>query len=440
MPPARRLVPTLVAEATVTVRVLPPTAVAQVVAPASSPTAGPRLIDTLPSALPVPSAVLPAPPAPPATPTALAKHTTHRMTATPVPRPTTLPTKPPTALPTKPPTALPTEPPTPLPTSMAAALLTAIAGVPIGVPSPIKVPPTEQAVVEGPPAAPPPSLGSAGSPMPLSPLIQDGALDGEGVWTPDGLPQPPDGGPPAIWKTFLRPDPARPDAQVYLVRFDPRRLRLHIVAGTKEPVPTDKVAGPGQVAARDLASLAAAFNGGWKSVNGGYGMMVNGRQVAPPNPRPDTATLAVHANGWIELAPWRRLSTATDLVSYRQNCPMLIDNGVITVRGHLTSTWGLSLLSQMYVWRSGIGQTADGSLIYAAGKPVSAEELAAGLEQAGAVTAMQLDINSAWVHWLSYVRGSAGAPHAEPLVSGMAYQRNLYLKPEDRDFFYLTWR
>ncbi|HMA37919.1 MAG TPA: phosphodiester glycosidase family protein, partial [Chloroflexia bacterium] len=239
--------------------------------------------------------------------------------------------------------------------------------------------------------------------------------------------------------TYLRPDPRRPYALVYMVAFDPQRVRLHMVPGTKEPVSPFGRSGPGQVASEDLRDLVAAFNGGWKSVHGNYGMLVDGQQIAPPSPRLDTATLAEHADGRIEIASWKTLQHATDLISYRQNCPMMIDNGTIAVQDHITSTWGLSLLSQMYVWRSGLGMTADGSLIYAAGNPISAEELASALQQAGAVTAMQLDINSAFVHWLTYTRTPAGGLRAEPLVAGMAYRRDQYLTPTDRDFFYLTW-
>ncbi|HMA33439.1 MAG TPA: phosphodiester glycosidase family protein [Chloroflexia bacterium] len=281
-------------------------------------------------------------------------------------------------------------------------------------------------------AAMPPAL--------LASRIAAPALPGEGRWTSTGLPQPPGGGPPAFWKTFLRPDPARPDALVYLVRIDLRQVRLQMVAGTLEPVSRVKESRPAQIAPGDRDRLAAAFNGGWKSVHGGYGMLVGGQQIAPPNPRLDTATLAVHSDGRITLAPWETLQTARDLVSYRQNCPMMIDNGTITVQNHLTSSWGLSALSQMYVWRSALGQTADGSLIYAAGTPISAAELALALQAAGAVTAMQLDINSAWVHWLTYRRDAGQQLRAEPLVPGMAYSRAQYLTPSQRDFFYLTWR
>jgi hypothetical protein len=376
--------------------------------PSETPTPVPetRVIDTLPATLAPPTPVPPTATRPPKRATRTPRPV--KPTATPVPEL-------PAAQPTAPPTAVAVEP-----------------VAPAASPSP---------VIEAapPPVAPPPVYTGAG-PAPTAPIIQDGALPGEGVWTADGFPAAPDGGSPAFWKTYLRPDAARPDAMVYMVRVDLRRVRLHMVAGTKEPVSALGTHGSGVVPSADQALLAGAFNGGWKSVHGNYGMRVNGLQIVPPNPRPDTATLALHADGHMELAGWKTLQNAGDLVSYRQNCPLLIDNGTINVSTHITSTWGLSLLNEMYVWRSGVATTPDGALIYAAGTPISADELAAAFQHAGANMAMQLDINSAWVQWLSYDRNSAGRPQATPLVPEMAFRRDQYLSPNDRDFFYLTWR
>lgn len=307
-------------------------------------------------------------------------------------------------------------------------------------PSPLAGNETGDGVASTPSPAPDlPTAGPATGPPALAPIIADGALAGEGLWTATDLPLPPDGGAPIFWKTYLRPTAARPAALAYLVRFDPQRVTLHMTAGTTEPSGAGGVPGPGQVAAADWPWLAAAFNGGWKAINGHYGMVVAGHQIAPPNPLSDTATLAIHADGRVEIGPWQTLRTAPDLVSYRQNCPLLIDQGTITVQDHMTSTWGLSPLNRMYVWRSGLGLTADGALIYAAGTPLTATELAVALQRAGAVYAMQLDINSAWVHWLNYTRTSAGHLQATPLVPGMAARPNQYLSPGTRDFFYLTW-
>ena len=63
------------------------------------------------------------------------------------------------------------------------------------------------------------------------------------------------------------------------------------------------------------------------------------------------------------------------------------------------------------MWRSGIGVDRHGNLIYAAGDDQTVSSLADTLIRAGAVRAMELDINSYWVSFITY--GAPGA--ADPL-------------------------
>jgi len=60
------------------------------------------------------------------------------------------------------------------------------------------------------------------------------------------------------------------------------------------------------------------------------------------------------------------------------------------------------------VWRSGIGVDRHGNLIYVAGEDQTVKSLATTLLHAGAVRAMELDINSYWVSFITY--GAPGAP------------------------------
>ena len=53
-------------------------------------------------------------------------------------------------------------------------------------------------------------------------------------------------------------------------------------------------------------------------------------------------------------------------------------------------------------WRSGLGITADGALIYAAGPALDPLQLAQLLVRAGVVRGMQLDINPDWPVFVSY--------------------------------------
>jgi len=62
-------------------------------------------------------------------------------------------------------------------------------------------------------------------------------------------------------------------------------------------------------------------------------------------------------------------------------------------------------------WRSGLGITADGALVYAAGPALDPLQLAWLLVRAGVIRGMQLDINPAWPVFVTY-DPPAGAPAA----------------------------
>jgi hypothetical protein len=59
--------------------------------------------------------------------------------------------------------------------------------------------------------------------------------------------------------------------------------------------------------------------------------------------------------------------------------------------------------------------------------------LADTLAHAGAVRAMELDINSYWVSFITY--GAPGAEDPKNLLPAMERPDTRYLEPDDRDFF-----
>ncbi len=95
--------------------------------------------------------------------------------------------------------------------------------------------------------------------------------------------------------------------------------------------------------------------------------------------------------------------------------------------------WGATVGNAILVWRSGIGVDRYGNLIYAAGEDQSVRSLADTLAHAGAVRAMELDINSYWVSFITY--GAPGASAPANLLTGMERPASRYLTPDDRDFF-----
>ena len=280
--------------------------------------------------------------------------------------------------------------------------------------------------------------------MPLAPIkpFISPPLSGEGTWTTGGLPAPTTNLPPLVARTFIRPDPNRPYGIVTLLQFDTRFLALHMVAGTTQPGGPQGVYGPGRITASDLKNnlLFAAFNGGFKYADGQYGMYVNGTTYVPP--QNGAATIAITKEGQIILGAWgkdpRLASGNTDLAAWRQNSSLLIDTGVINPLTNDGAAWGGTILNRAYTWRSGIGITASGSLIYAAGNALSALTLGETLKAAGAVMAMQTDINPDWVRAFLYERNASGSLQITKLNPGMQGSGTEYLYGTDRDFFYFT--
>jgi hypothetical protein len=114
-----------------------------------------------------------------------------------------------------------------------------------------------------------------------------------------------------------------------------------------------------------------------------------------------------------------------DVVSVRQNLDLLVDNGQVVPAAYnaSSSAWGATLGNALYVWRSGLGVTADGALVYVGGPGLDIIDLANLLVRAGAVRAMELDINTDWVNFSTYQpatpTGLASATNGTELLSGM---------------------
>lgn len=297
-------------------------------------------------------------------------------------------------------------------------------------------------MVQSPPSTSFPPL----DPMPLQPITSliKPALTGEGVWVKLGTAPAPYTTLPLVTKTFLRPDPVRSTAVVTIIAYDTRFLRLHMVAGTTQPGGPLGVYGPGVIPFSDQKgnALLAAFNGGFMYADGHYGMKVSGVTYAPP--QTGNATIAVTKTGQIMIGAWgvdSRLSLNNpNLVAWRQNVWLLIDHGIINPLTQNGSLWGLTVLNQpwAYTWRSGLGLTAQGMLLYAEGNSLSAYTLAQALHAAGAVMAMQTDINHIWMRNFLYNRQHTGMLQITKLDPAMYGTGLEYLTGTFRDFFYLT--
>ena len=189
-------------------------------------------------------------------------------------------------------------------------------------------------------------------------------------------------------------------------------------------------AGP-KVAGASRGRLLAAFNGGFmmKSLAGGYEQEGH---VARPL-RAGLASLVIDKSGRTRIGVWGSgvPVPGEDVYSVRQNLWLLVSGGEPTAESARWWRWGGTIGNQEYVARSALGQNAAGDLIYAASMSASPGDLARALAAAGAVVAMELDINPEWVQL--DVASRPGGP-LRAAVPGQHRPANQYLTGWTRDF------
>jgi len=177
--------------------------------------------------------------------------------------------------------------------------------------------------------------------------------------------------------------------------------------------------------------LLATFNSGFKLSDSHGGVVLDGHTYATM--RDGMATLVGYSDGAVDVIDWQYGAHAPSSVSFaRQNLPLIVDEGRPSPNLN-NGEWGATVGNAVLVWRSGIGVDRHGNLIYAAGADQSAGSLADTLAHAGAVRAMELDINSYWVSFITYA--APGAEDPKNLLPAMERSDTRYLEPDDRDFF-----
>jgi phosphodiester glycosidase len=187
-----------------------------------------------------------------------------------------------------------------------------------------------------------------------------------------------------------------------------------------------------EVTSAERPFLVATFNSGFKLSDDHSGFILNGRTYAPM--REGQATLVGYTNGSVDVIDWRYGPRAPANVAFaRQNLPLIVNEGAPAANVANSGEWGTTVGNAALVWRSGIGIDRHGDLIYAAGEDQTVSSLAQALIRAGTTRAMELDINSYWVSFITYGAADAGLP--QNLLPRMERPATRYLEPDDRDFF-----
>ncbi len=261
-----------------------------------------------------------------------------------------------------------------------------------------------------PPAAPPPHL-----------LVSAPAHAGS-AWTVIARVH----GTPAAWLAQR--------SGVTLMRFEQTLVRLDLHAGSSDGGSEGWVYGD-HINAKEIHLVLAAFNGGFKLTYADVGFMSAGRVAVAL--KSGLASIVTYTDGTTAIGAWREgvPSSHNAVFSVLQNQRLLVDRGrpAATVSSCVIACWGETIGSRTSVARSALALTASGQLLWAAGEQLEPAELAGALIEAGAVRAVELDINPDWVAGYVYVH-HAGGPAAVPVVPGQVGIAGRLLEPDSRDF------
>ncbi len=256
-------------------------------------------------------------------------------------------------------------------------------------------------------------------------------LPGEGQWRVLASVK----GVPAIYGTYLRPDNIHTSYVAGIASMDQRLLKFQLRPGAEDPGPGNWGVAP-WIPPSSRRGLLATFNGGFKMNAAGGGFYLNG--VSKGALVQGAASLVFFKNGRVTVGQWGHgLHMTSQVAGVRQNLKLIVDHGAIpsSVNKNVESQWGATLGGAYYEWRSGVGITRDGRIVFAYGPALSVHSLAGLLKRAGAVEAMQLDINPAWMSYM-YYKPSPDAANPTPvnLLPDQPEPANRYYSVNSRDF------
>jgi hypothetical protein len=283
-------------------------------------------------------------------------------------------------------------------------------------------PPTSSPLVAPAPAPAPMGLSS------VQPIASP-ALPGEGAWHVLRTA----GGHPVMQVAYLRPDAVHTSYTAAVAWMDTSRLRFALHPGTQEPGGGRWPLGT-SISAAERPSLLAAFNSGFRLDAARGGFREGGRTAG--RMRVGAASFVVLPDGRATVGQWGRDvgpgSPQPSVTAARQNLDLLVDSGrpVAGLDANQGGRWGRTLGNALYVWRSGVGVTRSGALVYVAGDRLSAASLATLLQRAGSVRAMELDINPEWTSFVTY----APSRTEKNLLPDMQRSPKRYDTTSSRDF------
>ena len=209
-----------------------------------------------------------------------------------------------------------------------------------------EVPPEESAqpvaAVDAGPDGPPPLPPFR--PADVPPVHESWSAPGDGKWVRIVDPRRPKE-PAYMFKTLLHPDKNRSWAELFVVAVDLRRVQAQAVAGYREPKSHTKEGmdykRTATIPKEHQEELLAAFNGGFMTEHGWYGMKVDG--VTLVKPRKKACTFAHYEDGSYEIATWNKIEEKEPKMKwYRQAPGCMYEKGEmhIGLRDPKNRSWG----------------------------------------------------------------------------------------------------
>ena len=279
-----------------------------------------------------------------------------------------------------------------------------------------------------------PGLGAiAGPPAPVNtpgPTAVAPLLPGPRVPSRWRNPEPWTGGPAAVLVTSVPTDSAGDTASIAWFRTS--RTQLALYPGSKNPGSTPYPRGPESVPTAGLTNLVATFNSGFYLKDAPGGFLAHDTLFAPMIG--GLATVLSYRDGRVDIVRWAGgRAPGPGVLAARQNLTLLVSGGRVAPDVTVSLAWGDTLGGAPAVWRSAIGVDRNGNLLYVAAPSQTAPTLARVLVRAGAVRAMELDINPAWPILTTFGRPEAGAPSL--FVPNPNQIATRFLTPNIKDFF-----
>jgi Phosphodiester glycosidase len=256
-------------------------------------------------------------------------------------------------------------------------------------------------------------------------------LAGEGQWRVLETVK----GQPAVFGTLLRPSSVYTSYVAGIVSMDQRLVSFQLHPGAEDPGPGNWKAQP-WIPPGSRTGLIGTFNGGFKINTSGGGFYLNGATSGTLTK--GAASVVYYRNGTIKIGTWgTEVRMTGNVVGVRQNLKLIVDHGHVpaSVNQDVEANWGATLGGGYYVWRSGLGITRDGRIIFVYGPALNVSELADLLHQAGAVEALQLDINPEWTSFEYYkTDGHASDPTPVDVLPTQEAPAYRYYSVFSRDF------